>query len=183
MIFCWISFYAGLSSHYWWKISWKITFWWLQGSGKKNKIPFNDQANVADIYLWSLLPLDKPKAPKHKNTLDEFNGRSLEMLLKIAFLKNLVNFSEKWSSYSKIGSPTNMFLWIFSKYSKQPFYRAVPDGCLSANWMKIIWISNHAFSPARQRVLYYDRPVYFWSQVYWKGPMNLAQSVCSSVRP
>ena len=73
-----------------------------------------------------------------------------------------------------------MFLWIFSKYSKQPLYRALPDGCLSTNGTKIIWISNHAFSAARQRVLYYDRPVYFWNPVYWKGPMNSAQSVCSS---
>ena len=47
-----------------------------------------------------------------------------------------------------------MFLWIFSRYSKQPFYRAVPDGCLSTNWTKIIWIWNHAFCAARQRVLY-----------------------------
>ena len=68
------------------------------GSGNKIKIPFNDQSNVADFYLWSLLPLDNPKPQNIKNTLDEFNGRCLEMLLKVAFLKNLVNFSEKWSA-------------------------------------------------------------------------------------
>ena len=57
----WVSFYTRLSSHYWWKISWKITFWWSQGSGNKNKIPFDDQSNVTDFYLWNLLPLDNPK--------------------------------------------------------------------------------------------------------------------------
>ena len=53
-----------------------------------------------------------------------------------------------------------MFQWIFSKYSKQPIYRALPDGCLSTNRTKIIWILNHAFSAARQPVLYYDCPVF-----------------------
>ena len=34
---------------------------WGEGSGNKNKNPFNDQSNVADFYLWSLLPHDNPK--------------------------------------------------------------------------------------------------------------------------
>ena len=38
------------------------------------------------------------QSAKYKNTLYEFNERCLEMLLKVAFLKNLVNFSEKWSA-------------------------------------------------------------------------------------
>ena len=85
----WVSFYARLSSHYWWKISWKITFWWSQGSGSKNKVPFNDHSNVADFYLWSLLPIDNAKR-QNKNTLDEFNRRCLKMLLRVAFLKNFL---------------------------------------------------------------------------------------------
>ena len=32
-------------------------------------------------------------------------------------------------------------------------------------------------------MLYYDRPLYFWTLVYWKGPINSAQPVCSPVRP
>ena len=33
-----------------------------QGSGNENKNPFSDQSNVADFYLWILLPADNPES-------------------------------------------------------------------------------------------------------------------------
>ena len=80
--FYWIGFSAGLNSHYWFCL--KIRSWG-QYRGSKNEKPFNDQWNVADLYLRSLLPLDNPEKLKH-NILDKFN-RCLGVSWKEAFWK------------------------------------------------------------------------------------------------
>ena len=61
----------------------------------RKKKCFNDQSNVVDFHLWSLLPLDNPQNAQTLEYFDEFNGRCSRSIMESSFFKKFLKFLGK----------------------------------------------------------------------------------------